>query len=47
MFILQLSRNRLVSTVFIQVSVVQAELHQGVRGGTEILRLKMYNMETV
>ena len=47
MFILQLRSKLLVSTLFIQVSVVRAELYQGVSGETEIPRVKTYNMDTV
>jgi len=47
MFIQQLRSKLLVSTLFIQVSVVRAELYQGVCGETEIPRVKTYNMKTV
>jgi hypothetical protein len=47
MFILQLRSKLLVSTLFIQVSAVRAELYQGVCGETEIPRVKTHNTETV
>jgi len=47
MFILQLRSKLLVSTLFIQVPVVRAELYQGVGGETEIPTVTTCNMETV